>query len=72
MRRLKRVWSAQVTLESYNVNAVTEGIEALATTRVAIRPVGRMGNEGYVTTWQVIITALLTLPCPSLSSHTLP
>lgn len=40
-------------LESYSLNAVTEGIEALASTRVVIRPVGRMGNEGFVKTWQV-------------------
>ncbi|MEW5308007.1 MAG: hypothetical protein WDW36_010370 [Sanguina aurantia] len=34
-------------LTDYSVNSVTEGIEALATTRVIIKPAGRMSNQGY-------------------------
>ncbi|GAB4814561.1 hypothetical protein N2152v2_001607 [Parachlorella kessleri] len=39
----------QAALVDYSVNNVTEGIEALATTRVVIRPAGKMAGEGYVT-----------------------
>ena len=39
---------AQVELAEYTVTSVTEGIEALASTRVTVRPVGRMANEGFV------------------------
>lgn len=35
-------------LTDYTVSSVTEGIEALATTRVVIRPSGKMSNEGFV------------------------
>ena len=35
-------------LLDYTVNSVTEGIEALAETRVLIRPAGRMAGEGFV------------------------
>lgn len=34
-------------LVDYSVNSVSEGIEALATTRVVIRPAGRLTNEGF-------------------------
>ena len=43
----------QVQLVDYGLNSVTEGIEALAVTRVSIRPDGRMGQEAYVTSYQV-------------------
>lgn len=43
----------QVQLVDYSVNSVTEGIEALATTRVAIRPAGKMANEAFVQSAQV-------------------
>lgn len=35
-------------LVDYSVNSVTEGIQALATTRVTIRPTGAMKDEAYV------------------------
>jgi len=35
-------------LVDYTVTSVTEGIEALANTRVIIRPAGRMASEGFV------------------------
>lgn len=35
-------------LVDYSVNSVTEGIQALATTRVNIRPTGAMKDEAYV------------------------
>eukprot|EP00878_Enallax_costatus_P002823 GHUV01003015.1.p1 GENE.GHUV01003015.1~~GHUV01003015.1.p1 ORF type:complete len:319 (+),score=76.79 GHUV01003015.1:136-957(+) len=35
-------------LVDYSVNSVTEGIQALATTRVTIRPTGQMKDEAYV------------------------
>lgn len=55
---------AQVQLVDYSLNAVNEGIEALATTRVTIRPDGRLGNEAYVTSYQVC------KPClPPLHNH---
>ena len=38
----------------YSVNRVSEGIDALATTRVAIRPDGRMASEGFVTSYKVL------------------
>jgi 2-isopropylmalate synthase len=43
----------QVQLADYSVNSVEEGIEALATTRVVIRPSGKMANEAFVTSAQV-------------------
>ena len=49
----------QVQLVDYGLQAVTEGIEALAVTRVSIRPDGRLGNEAYVTSYQV----RTALPC---------
>lgn len=42
----------QTELVDYSVNSVTEGIEALAQTRVVIRPAGKMAGEGYVNTYQ--------------------
>ncbi|KAK9818017.1 hypothetical protein WJX72_005722 [[Myrmecia] bisecta] len=42
----------QVKLVDYTVNSVTEGIEALATTRVVLRPAGKMANEAFVTSAQ--------------------
>ncbi|KAI8468616.1 MAG: 2-isopropylmalate synthase [Monoraphidium minutum] len=36
-------------LLDYTVSSVTEGINALATTRVTIRPAGKMSNEAWVT-----------------------
>lgn len=36
-------------LLDYTVSSVTEGINALATTRVTIRPAGKMAGEGWVT-----------------------
>ncbi len=39
-------------LLDYSVSSVTEGIEALATTRVIIRPAGKLAGEGFVTTPQ--------------------
>ena len=44
----------QVKLVDYSVNRVSEGIDALATTRVAIRPDGRMASEGFVTSYKVL------------------
>ena len=41
------------------MTSVTEGIEALASTRVTVRPVGRMANEGFVIHAQA-------RPCPLL------
>ena len=43
----------QVKLVDYSVNSVSAGINALATTRVAIRPDGRMASEGFVTSYKV-------------------
>jgi hypothetical protein len=43
----------QAALVDYSVNNVTEGIEALATTRVVIRPAGKLAGEGYVTDTKV-------------------
>lgn len=43
----------QVELTEYTVTSVTEGIDAQASTRVSIRPVGRMANEGFVIHAQV-------------------
>jgi hypothetical protein len=43
----------QVNLTEYTVTSVTEGIDAQATTRVSVRPVGRMANEGFVIHAQV-------------------
>jgi 2-isopropylmalate synthase len=43
-------------LTDYTVTSVTEGIEALARTRVAIKPAGRMSNEGYVASAQGNVT----------------
>jgi 2-isopropylmalate synthase len=37
----------ETQLMDYNVNSVTQGIDALATTRVTIRPSGKLVNEGY-------------------------
>lgn len=39
----------EAALLDYSVSSVTAGIEALATTRVTIRPAGRMGKEAFVT-----------------------
>lgn len=39
-------------LVDYNMNSVTEGIEALAKTRVTIRPAGNLAERGYVTSAQ--------------------
>lgn len=38
----------QNELLDYSVNSVTEGIEALATCRVVVRPAGKMASEGFV------------------------
>ncbi|KAL4429865.1 hypothetical protein ABPG77_010982 [Micractinium sp. CCAP 211/92] len=42
----------QAELADYSVNSVTEGIEALANTRVVIRPAGKMAGEGYVDSYK--------------------
>ncbi|PSC68493.1 2-isopropylmalate synthase isoform B [Micractinium conductrix] len=42
----------QAELVDYSVNSVTEGIEALANTRVVIRPSGKMAGEGYVDSYK--------------------
>lgn len=39
---------AQVQLSEYTMTSVTEGIEALASTRVSIRPVGGHADQGFV------------------------
>ena len=44
---------AQVELTEYSVSSVTEGIEALATTRIVVRPAGKMAGEGFVTSHKV-------------------
>ena len=46
-----------VTLEDYTMNSVTEGITALAVTRVTVRPAADMA-ESLVTTAQVCCAAL--------------
>ena len=43
----------QATLEDYAIQAVTEGPESLATTRVTVTPAGRVGSEAFVTSAQV-------------------
>ena len=43
----------QVQLSEYTMTSVTEGIEALATTRVSIRPVGGHADQGFVMHAQV-------------------
>jgi len=43
------------------MTAVTEGIEALASTRVSIRPVGPMADQGFVLHAQVCILLSLEL-----------
>ena len=43
----------QAALEHYSVNAVTTGPEALATTRVTLKPRGRIADQGYITSAQV-------------------
>ncbi len=43
---------AQVELTEYSVSSVTEGIEALANTRIVVRPAGKMAGEGFVTSRQ--------------------
>lgn len=42
----------QAELVDYSVNSVTEGIEALANTRVVIRPAGKMASEAYVANYK--------------------
>jgi 2-isopropylmalate synthase len=37
----------EAQLMDYNVNSVTQGIDALATTRVTIRPSGKLVDQGY-------------------------
>ena len=37
-----------VALSEFSVQSVTEGIEALAATRVTVRPAGGLANEGFV------------------------
>jgi 2-isopropylmalate synthase len=44
---------AQVQLSEYTMTSVTEGIEALASTRVSIRPVGGHADQGFVIHAQV-------------------
>lgn len=43
----------EVNLDDYAMNAVTEGIEALAVTRVTIRPTGPLASQGVVKSAQV-------------------
>ena len=43
----------QPTTHTHPPNAVTEGIEALANTRVVIRPAGKMADKGYVSSYKV-------------------
>lgn len=45
----------EVNLEDYAMNAVTEGIEALAVTRVIIRPTGTLAAQGVVKSAQVCV-----------------
>ena len=40
--------ATQVELSEYIIQSVTEGPEALASTRCSVRPHGRMANEGFV------------------------
>ena len=51
----------QVELSEYIIQGVTEGPEALASTRCSVRPHGRMANEGFVISAQARST--LTTPC---------
>ena len=51
----------------YSVNSVSEGIDAVATTRVAIRPDGRMASEGFVTSYKVLQVS--GMRCTSLLGH---
>ena len=37
----------------YSVQSVTEGIEALAITRISLRPTGKLASEGFTTNAQV-------------------
>lgn len=39
----------EAELQDYSVNSVTEGIEALAHTRVVVRPVGKMSEKAIST-----------------------
>lgn len=41
-----------VVLEDYSMNSVTEGIEALAVTRVIVRPAGEMADQSVILTAQ--------------------
>jgi len=54
----------QAMLTNYSVNAVTQGPEALATTRVSLTQRGRSTDEGLVTSAQVT-------PPPPPHTHTL-
>ena len=58
---LKEAARVQVRLVDYSLQSVTEGMDALATTRVSILPDGRMANEGFVTSYKVLLLLLLLL-----------
>ena len=55
-------------LVDYSVQSVTEGIEALAVTRVSLRPAGKLASEGFTINAQVsfshgqLMMCLLDLP----------
>ena len=56
-------WMNKITLglqpqDDYSVNSVTEGIEALAVTRVGVRPTGALAAQGIVQNAQVTIFGL--------------
>lgn len=52
-KAIDSLMQVQVQLVDYGMNSVTEGIEALAMTRVVVRPAGKMGGQGFVTSAQV-------------------
>lgn len=52
-KAIDSLMQVQVQLVDYGMNSVTEGIEALAMTRVVVRPAGKMSGEGFVTSAQV-------------------
>ncbi len=49
-------------LTEYSVSSVTEGIEALATTRIVVRPAGKMASEGFVTSHKARLADATYLP----------
>lgn len=61
----------QVELMDYSVQSVTEGIEALAITRISLRPTGKLASEGFTTNAQVSLIAQRTFLRNSSLVHTL-